>query len=71
MSTIQSDEIGVNPSRDQWGDIRTADRTRSRVRDHVAYGWVKSPFGDYTPEQLAIYNAAYDAALAAKKERAQ
>ena len=32
---------------------------------HYAYGWTRRPWGHWSPEQVAIYNEAYDAARAA------
>lgn len=44
----------------------TEDRIRESAKTHVAYGWSKRPWGDWTDEQKRIYSDAYDAA---KKSR--
>ena len=35
--------------------------TRS-ARDHASYGWTRSPWGCWSPEQLALYDREYYAA---------
>jgi hypothetical protein len=41
-------------------DTYTPEQIRSMARDHVAYGWARSPWGHWTAEQNRIYDKEYD-----------
>jgi len=50
--------------------IWTDDRIRAAARDHVGYGWTRNPSGNWTPEQVDIYNAEYQKAIEEKRRDA-